>query len=531
MRVLFVPIVLNTLKNIDLEIPKLAPLGVLSVIAYCEKYSNKKSYFSVLDIDEEDKTPKQKLTDRINEFKPDIVAFSAMFNENCPLIFDLAEIAKQINHNLFVVAGGVAISDTYDLFFDYTKNIDAICFGEGELPFKALLDSDNLYDLVSTHESWLTPEAVKNGKKPTPQLVSDLDTIPPINYDYISIEKYIFKERSYYDEVAPAFSLQSSRGCPYRCTFCSVSHKSGKKVRLFSTEQIISDIKFLIEKYNVRVIAFVDDQFFLERERAIQILRAIVDLGIKVVFGNGVTVSLVNDEIAYWIAKAGCKHIPLPIESGSERLLREVIKKPLKLSQVKPALDILRKYNIAVSATFIFGFPGETPEDRKITEEFIKEMGFNWMRFYIATPLKGTELYDICVKNKYIDENEIVFEKKNVSNPEKGMITALHVDPKEIVKYAYQVNLKFNFIENYDYKIGNYERAYNLFKKISSMYPFHAISHYMLAKTCYKMGKNEEGDKYKNMFLDIVNTQSEWKDHAEYLGISISDIDITPIVL
>ncbi|MDR0454149.1 MAG: cobalamin B12-binding domain-containing protein [Deferribacteraceae bacterium] len=125
-RILFVPIVINTLQeNVESERPKTPPLGALSIISYCEKYANQKHTFSVLDIDEDDKTAKQQLKDRINEFKPDIVAFSAMFNEQCLLVFDLAEITKQINSDIFAVAGGIAISDTYDIFLNYTDNIDA----------------------------------------------------------------------------------------------------------------------------------------------------------------------------------------------------------------------------------------------------------------------------------------------------------------------------------------------------------------------------------------------------------------------
>jgi radical SAM superfamily enzyme YgiQ (UPF0313 family) len=294
----------------------------------------------------------------------------------------------------------------------------------------------------------------------------------------------------------------------------------GKKVRAYSVERIIEDIKFLIKKHSIKIVLLREEQFLFKQERAIQALKAIAELGIEVSLDAGLTVALITDEIAYWLAKAGSKYVFLAVESGSERMLKDVIKKPLKLNQVKPAVEKLRKYGIIITAFFITGFPGETPEDREITEQFIEDAGFNWHMFFAAMPIKGTVLYDICVKNNYIDEKESVFTKKDFFT---GIITAPYVEPEYITKYIYQLNLKYNFIKNYDFKTGNYESAYALFKRVSSLYPFHAISHYCLAKTCYKMDKREEGDKYKQMFFDIINTDQKWKGHAEYCGVNLSE--------
>ena len=520
-KILFVIICLdpNPFKMASDVCIRAMPFGALSIISFCKKIViNYDCVFSILEIYENNENINEILMDRVNEFKPDIVAFSVMYNHFCPVIFKLSKTIKEFNINIFTVAGGIGVSDTHDEFFNYTDNIDAICFSEGELPFSVLLNSDNLYSVIESHKSWLTSRSVKNGKKPVFDLLEDINEIPPY-YNLIDIKNYVLKTISRKNgKIVTIFPMVTTRGCPYNCNFCSASFRSGKKVRAFSAERIISDINTIINTIDIDIISFRYEQFLLDKNRVITILKYITKIGKRVSPECGINISLIDEEIAYWFKQANVTQVSIPVESGSERLLKEVIKKPLNLKQVKPIVELLRKYEIVSTGNFIFGILGETPNDRELTEKFIEEAKFNDVTLFVATPLKGTRLYEECIKMNNINNIDI-FSKKSFFN---GFITAPYIDPAEITKYVYFLNLKYNFIKNYDYFHKNYEKALVFFKRVSDLDPFHAISHYCLANTYIKLEKMELRNKYMSMYKNIINTDKLWREYAITFNLELN---------
>ena len=102
---------------------------------------------------------------------------------------------------------------------------------------------------------------------------------------------------------------------------------------------------------------------------------------------------------------AGMDTVQLAIKSGTEHMLRNVIKKPLRLSKVAPVVELLHKNGLFVQGFFVIGIPGEREQDRVETAQFIKDVGLDWGSFSLASPIRGSELYDICVRNKYIPDD------------------------------------------------------------------------------------------------------------------------------
>ena len=520
-KILFIVICLDPtpFKTVDNFSIHSMPFGVLSIMSYCKK--NVFSYdcsFSIMEIFVNDEDIDKKIIDCLQEFNPDIVAFSAMFNHLCPVIFKLSQIIKENKKEIFTIAGGIGVSDTYDEFFNYTDNIDAICFSEGELPLSALLNADDLFSFVENHKSWLTPRTIKNGKKPLYDLLDNIDEIPSF-YNLIDIRNYILQTMSRTDgRLIKMFPMVTTRGCPYNCNFCSAAFRSGKKVRSFSANRIISDINIINNSIEVDMFSFRDDQFLLDKNRAITILKYIAKIGKSASPEAGINISLMDEEIAYWFKQTNVTQVSLPVESGSTRMLKEVIKKPLNLKQVKPIIDLLRRYDIVTTGNFICGMPGETPEDRKLTEDFIEETGFDNVTFFTATPLKGTKLYDECIKQGYIN-NLNIFDKKSFFN---GYITAQYIDPVEITKYTYILNLKFNFIRNYNYLHGDFEKAAIFFQRVSELDHNHAISHYYLAQTYNKLGKTEQRDRYIELYKKIINNDNKWREYALFFNMELN---------
>ena len=164
------------------------PYGVLSIIAYVNKYKKNDVDLDILDLNiqpwgnYEDDEFDRKVSDYISAYQPDIVGISVMYNHIYPFINRLSRIAKQINSDTIVIAGGACIMAYYQQILRECKNIDAICFSEGEIPVLNLVNSENMYDILENDVSFLTKNGLVNGKKPQAAFVDDLDDIPLVNF-------------------------------------------------------------------------------------------------------------------------------------------------------------------------------------------------------------------------------------------------------------------------------------------------------------------------------------------------------------
>lgn len=486
------------------------PYGVLSMASYVEYYCpNVKC--EILDLNEfqDRETQHNILKQKMTELNPDFVGLSVMFNSCFEQVDELCTIIKEVDSDVTLFAGGVLATNLPEDLFETTNMLDALCYGEGEIPLKDLLLSDDIQETLRLHPAWLTKKDFENGKKSSAVFVQDLDEIPPLEYSKLNIKKYVGRTSNDGDFARSALPIQSTRGCPYSCVFCCAGTNHGKKIRCMSAERFLSDVKLVVDKYNVQKISVDDDQFLFYRERAVKILNGLAEFNLEVELASGINIKFVDDEIATLMKKAGVKIAFIAVESGSQRVLKDIINKPLDVVQIKPAVESLRKAGLLIHSPFLIGLPGETQEDRDLSRELILDVGFDWASVFIATPFKGSKLYDICVENNYMDPSRI--SKMNTYN---CVIKAPGVDPDEINRQFYSLNLDVNFLNNYNYLNGNYELALSYFSRIAIKYPDHAFAHYY-SSLCYKkLGNNEKADFHMKEFDTIINTNEDWKQHA-----------------
>ena len=217
--------------------------------------------------------------------------------------------------------------------------------------------------------------------------------------------------------------------------------------------------------------------------------------------------------------EAGVTTVQLAVESCSDYVLRDVIDKPHNVFQIRKSAAILRKNGIAVHAFMVTGLPGEMEEHREETVRVMKEIGFDWANFAIAAPIVGSRLYKICIQNNYLVDKDF---KHHVVT--KGSIEAPGVNPRDIEKTAYIMNLDVNFINNINVLSGLYEISLPTFYRIAERYPSHAFAHYILSIIYKQKGDKELSEKHYSTFIDITSNDSEWRSYAEEFNLLKGEI-------
>lgn len=457
------------------------PYGILSIDAYIKKNSNTEIKSEILDLNIELYKKKElgemldKLKRKIRDNQPDIIAISALFDTQFKYLKLISDTIKEIDNDILIVAGGGLPTSLYNKILE-THNIDAICYGEGELPMINLINAENYDSLIDVHPSWVNKKNYRH-KIPRNSLIDDLDDIPEFDYSLINLDNYNCRslDKVHKNEMKKEMSIHTSRGCPYDCIFCSNGNLHGKKVRYMSINKVVNDIKNMVENYGMNTLLIEDDNFLFNKERAKNILKELASFNIKIEFPNGLMVSSIDEEIAKLMRCAGVTTVPLAIESGSDYVLQKIIKKPLSTKIIRSKVDMLRKNNINIHAFIIVGLPGETNIHRLETLNMLKEIGFDWVHVFVAIPVTGSRLYNICINNNYLINDDI--NSNNISN---ANIKAPGVDPKEIENFAYFLNIYINFMENYNMRTGNFDIARRYFENVVQKYPFHAFAQYCL---------------------------------------------------
>jgi radical SAM superfamily enzyme YgiQ (UPF0313 family) len=498
------------------------PYGVLCLASYINKITAGVHEIKIIDLNRFGVAKGlEYFKDALADFKPDIVGLSVMFDVSYKYIAGLAETAKAEVPDSVVILGGAAVTTAWDNILQDQPCVDALCYSEGELALAKLLNADDLKTGLLT-DPWVTRESIAGKRRPKTSHIENLDDAIPIDYSLINADDYGMIEafspfRKAKDEEVKQFFIVTSRGCPFKCVFCAEPTLHGGSMRYASLEVIENHIKYLVDSYGMNVLTIYDDQLLLHHKRAKDFFRILSKYNLRVETPNGLTVAYIDEEMAALMKAAGMDTVQLAIESGTEYMLRHVIKKPLKLSKVAPVVESLHKNGLFVQGFFVIGIPGEREQDRIDTAQFIKDVGLDWASFSLASPIRGTELYDTCVKNKYIPDN------MKIGEYELGtyIIRAPGLDPETIPLAAYRMNLDVNFVNNRRMRMGEFQVAARCFEDVIERYREHAFAHYFLAKAYEKIGGCDEKvrdnlDRYKA----IIGRDASWRSHAVHFSLT-----------
>jgi radical SAM superfamily enzyme YgiQ (UPF0313 family) len=307
-------------------------------------------------------------------------------------------IADRIRgYGIPVIMGGSHV--TY-LSEEALEHADFVVRGEGERALMALIDA---WEAGSSYENIPSLSYRKDGKvvhNPMDSFETNLDRIPfPDKSLLLPQLKTIAGQK-----IIP---VQTSRGCPFNCSFCSVTGMFGKKYRYRSLENILEELR----QYNSRkfFIFFVDDNFTANRKRAKELLEAMIREKFKFQWSTQVRTDVAKDEeLVNLMKKARCRTLYIGLESVNPESLK-AMKKGQTVEEITRAIEVLKKKHINIHGMFVYGFDADDWKTVKETVRFAKRIQLNSSQFLILTPFPGCEFYD-----KMVREGRLAFHDWNL---------------------------------------------------------------------------------------------------------------------
>lgn len=361
------------------------PLGLM----YIASYIRQRRHDEVKIIDTRlYKEPLKEVYNTILKFQPDIVGIGALTFE-APSLYHIAHVVKQVG-DIPVVAGGPHATSVPREILN-NQDINVVVIGEGEITFKELLDAwERGNDLHSIDGiAYRDHDDIKINKPRA--YIDNLDNVPFPAWDLAELKKYINIYSINGIRFHPYMVLQTSRGCPFRCTYCH--NIFGKKFRARSAENVLAEMDTLINTYGISDFIFLDDIPNLEKERIKAILRGMITRGWKtrLYFTNGVRADMLDDEIVHLMKKAGTVEIAVAVETVSPRL-QKMVKKNLNLEKVARMIDVCVDQGMFVTGFFMLGFPTETEAELRATVNFACNSRLHQALFFLVNPFGDTEL-------------------------------------------------------------------------------------------------------------------------------------------
>ena len=311
----------------------------------------------------------------------------------------IARKLKQANPHLTIILGGNHATLLPEETLAAAPEIDIIVSGEGEETIIELLQAlENKQPLADIPGIRYRQEGKIISTADRTTTVA-LDSLPFLAYHLLPLRRY--KPHPPHGRALPFAAIITSRGCPYKCSYCS-KPIFGNKFRGQSPERVIEEVAYYKQRFGIKELAFYDDVFTLDKQRAYAIADGMMKRGLKILWTCETRVNLVDKELLRHIKQAGCYSIAYGIESGSPELL-DALDKDISLEQVEEAVRLSREVGLQTIGYFMIGSPGESPETVRQTIQFAKKLKLDFAQFSVTTPFPGTKLYNLYLNGRKDD--------------------------------------------------------------------------------------------------------------------------------
>jgi anaerobic magnesium-protoporphyrin IX monomethyl ester cyclase len=370
----------DALKIFQPFLPISAPIGAASLVVVAERDG-----LPVRFVDEQVEADPLRLICRLaDELQPPRIFGFSVLTASYRQALTVAKQLKDRYSDSVTVFGGPHPTAVPDAVLAHPQ-VDLVVRGEGEAVFcelyRRLKNRDSLDGLAGV--SRRVGDQIVHG--PPPELVLDLDSLPRFPYDYFAREPYDLG------------FIMTSRGCPYRCIFCSNRVTTGKRYRFRNCEAVLEDLSLLSGRFGQRHINFLDDNFLVDKNRVYQLIEGIRRLGLdkQTAFSFQARGDNVDRELFQELRKANFTSVFFGLETASEDLMK-VLQKGETVAQCRDSVRVVKELGFVVNATFIYALPGETHADRMNCARMSQELDLDLVRFNNATPYPGTRLFEMA---------------------------------------------------------------------------------------------------------------------------------------
>lgn len=338
---------------------------------------------------------KEELSPKIDKFDFDIVGITS-FSTQYPAVKLFAEYIKK-NHNVPVIVGGPLATYQAEMVLA-TTDVDVCVIGEGEISGIEILKSwDDLGKVkgIAFRQNGNIVLTMSQDR------FVDLDQLPLPDFSLFDMEKYIWHNNKFAgtsNTGIRAMTFITSRGCPYRCHFCS---KSCLSFRSMSPKKVYEMIAGLKNEFKLEEIYFGDELFLSSKSKFRELAPLLKSLNVP--WAGQARVNLVDREFLGLIKDANCVGLGYGIESGSQKILNNMNKK-ITVKQIELAMKYTQALKIPIKIQLIFGYPGEDEGTVQETIDLFTRVDHPGRRFNVITPIPGSQLYDDCLSQGLIKD-------------------------------------------------------------------------------------------------------------------------------
>jgi anaerobic magnesium-protoporphyrin IX monomethyl ester cyclase len=420
-------LLINPKVNLPIETRTSPSLGLAYLGAVSEQHSHT---VRIYDGDVEDIS----LEKVLHEFAPDLIGITANTIQIKSAWRDAA-LVKSVA-DIPVVLGGphptVLPAESVE-----RAEVDIVVRGEGEATWEELCHwraADGEWrGAISGLQSvpgisYQTPDGQVRHNPDRP-VIEDPDTLPLPAYHLFKMDRYTNLQPTVDHIEGPSYPILTSRGCPYRCTYCS--QIGPRRWRMRSPENVLAEWRWLVRDLGAAEIGILDDSFNISRQRVLDICDLLIKeelTHVPWIMINGIRANLADKELLGRMKRAGCIRSAFGVESGNQEILDSVIGKQLTLGQVRAAFKAAREVGMETIGFFMIGLPGETEENMDETIRFAIELDPVVANFSMATPFPGTEMSRIVREKGRLlvkDYDDFAFFEGKASFEMDGMTAEL----------------------------------------------------------------------------------------------------------